>query len=93
MLDIVPRMTAVLESMSERMSQMPMNAPSGSAGPGILCLNTPSLQMDVNVTLPASHLRLVLSSVRAFRNAAENLTTMIPVLTAAEQALNQHLQN
>jgi len=94
-IDVMPRMCSVLETLNDTVHRMAQNqASSGSSSASsALCVSGPIIHVETNVTLPVQHLRLVLSSVRAIRNAAENLTTMIPVLTAAEQALNQHLCN
>jgi hypothetical protein len=93
---MMDRMTQAVETLSANVMTL-QSRPQGhgvasssqqlmiAAGGSTIALTEPT------VTLPVSHLRLVLNSVKALRSSAENLAALVPVLHAAEQALNNHL--
>jgi hypothetical protein len=90
------RMTHAVESLSANVLTLQsrphgQGVASGSqqlmiaSGVNAIALTEPT------VTMPVSHLRLVLNSVKALRASAENLAALVPVLHAAEAALNNNL--
>jgi len=92
-----------LETLTSRVAAnqqvMPTNAPSG----GMLHLSPPPsgssssftevIQVMQRVEVPVSALRLLQNSVRAVRQHIEQLEVMVPVLQAAESALQHHITN
>jgi len=67
-------------------------APSGLAQNSSLSMAAASAP-DAMVAIPASHILLLVQSIRQIRAAAENISVHIPVLTAAETALSQNVRN
>jgi len=62
-------------------------ASSSSSGGGVSILG------QEMTAVPTTHLRLLVQSIRQVRNSVEQLAVQIPVLNAAETAINQHICN
>jgi len=60
---------------------------SSSSGGGVSILG------QETTAVPTTHLRLLVQSIRQVRNSVEQLAVQIPVLNAAETAINQHICN
>jgi len=98
--------TANLATVSERLDRLSSRlvASSGSGSPGMVLdqgagtvttLAPFTVRMNEGVTaeVPVSALRLLCNSVKTVRQHIEQLQVMVPVLAAAESALQHHIAN
>ena len=88
-----PPVPTRVRARSQKMPRPSVPASSGSGGAGAESLMHSSLHMvEGSVTILATHLRLMLSSLRQVRQATERLVTLVPVLQAGEQAMTGLLE-